>query len=154
MAKSLNKIQLIGNLGKDPEIKSIPSGAQLCRVSLATTDRYKDRNGEWQENTDWHTVVFWERLAEIAAEYLKKGSRVYVEGNVKYRSFEGQDGNTVKLTEIRASNMIMLDSKGSTPGGGGYVNDSGPQEQDYNQPDPEEHLGGSDLGSQDDDVPF
>ena len=86
MARSLNRAQLIGNLGQDPEIRSTPSGASVCNISVATTDSYKDRNGEWQEQTEWHRVVLWNRLADTAGQYLRKGNKVFIEGKIKNKS--------------------------------------------------------------------
>ena len=82
--KSLNRVQLIGNLGKDPEVKYTPQGTPVAKITLATNERFKDKSGEWQDRTEWHNVVLWQRLAEIAGEYLKKGGKVYVEGGCKH----------------------------------------------------------------------
>ena len=86
MPKSVNKVILIGNLGKDPEVKYTPSGTPVAKLTLATNERFKDKGGEWQDRTEWHNVVVWQRLAEIAGEYLKKGSKVYIEGRPKCQS--------------------------------------------------------------------
>ncbi|MFQ5890799.1 MAG: single-stranded DNA-binding protein [Gemmatimonadota bacterium] len=114
MSRSLNKAQLIGNLGADPEIRSIPSGTRVATLSVATSRQWTDRNGQQQEKTEWHRVVAWDRLAEICERYLKKGDRVYIEGSIEYRQWEGQDGQTRFTTEIRARDMIMLGGRGDS----------------------------------------
>ena len=102
--KSLNRVTLIGNLGKDPEIKYTPSGAPVAKITLATNERYKDKSGEWQDRTEWHNVVLWQRLAEIAGEYLKKGGKVYVEGRLQTRSWDDKQTNQKKyMTEVVAT---------------------------------------------------
>lgn len=116
MSRSLNKAQLIGNLGADPEVRSIPSGAKVATLSVATSRQWTDRGGQTQEKTEWHRVVAWERLAEICERYLKKGDRVYIEGPIEYRQWEGQDGQTRYTTEIRAREMIMLGGRGDVAG--------------------------------------
>ena len=123
MARGINKVILIGNLGKDPETRYMPSGGAVTTVTLATSDSWKDKNtGETQERTEWHRVVFFNRLGEIAGEYLKKGSKVYVEGSLRTRKWQGQDGQDRYTTEIVANEMQMLDSKG----GGSAAFDSAP----------------------------
>jgi single-strand DNA-binding protein len=112
MAKGVNRVFLIGNLGKDPEVRYGSSGNAITNVTLATSDSWKDKNtGEQQEKTEWHRVVFFNRLAEIAGEYLTKGSKVYVEGKLQTRKWQGDDGQDRYTTEIVASQMQMLDSK-------------------------------------------
>ena len=112
-SKGVNKVILVGNLGKDPETRYLPSGGAVTNLTLATSDSWKDKaTGENQERTEWHRVVFFNRLAEIAGEYLKKGSKVYVEGRLQTRKYE-KDGVDVYTTEIVASEMQMLDSKGA-----------------------------------------
>jgi single-strand DNA-binding protein len=88
MAKSVNKVILVGNLGKDPEVKFTPSGVPVAKFSLATNERYKDKGGEWQDRTEWHNIVAWQRLAEIVGEYVKKGSKIYIEGRLQTSSWE------------------------------------------------------------------
>ena len=105
---SVNKVILIGNLGRDPEVRYAPSGAAVCNVSLATTRQWKDKSGEKREETEWHRVVFYDRLAEIAGEYLKKGRSVYVEGRLKYGKYTDKDGNERYTTEVIANEMQML----------------------------------------------
>lgn len=116
MSRSLNKAQIIGNLGADPEIRSTTSGVRVATLSVATSRSWTDRSGERQERTEWHRVVCWDKLAEICERYLKRGDRVYIEGRIEYRQWEGQDGQTKYTTEIRAREMIMLG--GSGDGGG------------------------------------
>lgn len=112
MARSLNKVTLIGNLGNDPEMRALPSGSQVANLSIATTDSWRDKaSGEMQERTEWHRVVIFDRLAEIAGQYLKKGSRVYIEGSLRTRSWE-QDGQKKYATEIVCRDMMMLDGRG------------------------------------------
>ena len=114
---SLNKAMVIGRLGADPDVRYTQSNTAVATLSVATTERYKDRNGELQENTEWHRVVAWSRLAEICQQYLKKGSLVYFEGPIQTREWEDKDGQKRYTTEIKALSMQMLDSKGD--GGGG-----------------------------------
>ncbi|MGI9330861.1 MAG: single-stranded DNA-binding protein [Gammaproteobacteria bacterium] len=116
MARGVNKVILIGNLGKDPEIKYMPSGDAVCNVSLATTDSWKDRtSGDQVEKTEWHNLVMFKRTAEVAGEYLRKGSQVYIEGKLQTRKWQDRDGNDRYTTEIRVDNMQML---GGRSGGG------------------------------------
>ncbi|RRS03243.1 single-stranded DNA-binding protein [Aquabacterium soli] len=115
---SINKVIIIGNLGRDPEVRYTPSGAAVCNVSVATTRNWKDKNsGDKVEETEWHRVVFYDRLAEIAGEYLKKGRSVYVEGRLKTRKWQDKDGKDTYTTEIVAENMQLL---GGREGGGNY----------------------------------
>jgi single-strand DNA-binding protein len=118
--KSLNRVTLIGNLGKDPEVKYTPSGTPVAKIALATNERYKDKNGEWQDRTEWHNVVLWQRLAEIAGEYLKKGGKVYVEGRLQTRSWDDKQTNQKKyMTEVVANDLILLGSRAE--GGGDFA---------------------------------
>ena len=112
---SINKVMLIGNLGKDPEIRYMPSGDAIANLTLATTENWKDKAGEKQEKTEWHRVSMFGRLAEIAGEYLKKGSSVYIEGKLQTRKWQDKEGNDRYTTEIVANEMKML---GSRPSGG------------------------------------
>jgi len=119
MARGVNKVILVGNLGRDPEVRYMPSGNAVANVTLATTESWKDKQtGEKQERTEWHNVVFYSRLAEIAGEYLKKGSQVYVEGSLRTRKWQDKSGNDRYTTEIIASDMQML---GGRSGAGGYA---------------------------------
>lgn len=117
---SVNKVIIVGNLGRDPEIRTFPSGDQVANVTIATTDRWKDKqSGEMKEATEWHRVVFNGRLAEIAGQYLRKGSQVYVEGSLRTRKWTDQAGVEKYSTEIRADQMQMLGSRQGMGGGGG-----------------------------------
>lgn len=120
MARGINKVILIGNIGQDPEVKYMPSGGAVTNVSVATSETWKDKNtGQPQERTEWHRVVFFNRLGEIAGEYLKKGSKVYIEGALRTRKWQAQDGTDRYTTEIVASEMQMLDGRGENSGMGG-----------------------------------
>ena len=112
MARGVNKVILIGNLGKDPETRSLPSGGAVANVTVATTDGWKDKQtGEKKEHTEWHNVVFFDRLAEIAGQYLKKGSKVYIEGTLRTRKWQDKEGKDRYTTEIRGDTMQMLGSR-------------------------------------------
>ena len=113
--KSLNKVQLIGNLGKDPELSYTPSGIAVAKFSIATNERWKDNEGNFQERTEWHNIIAWRKLAEICGQYLKKGSKVYLEGRLQTRSWDDKNTGAKRYaTEIIADDMIMLDAKGGT----------------------------------------
>lgn len=119
MARGVNKVILIGNLGQDPEVRFMPSGSPVANLRVATTDTWTDRqSGQRQERTEWHTVVMFNRLAEIAQQYLKKGSRVYLEGRLQTRKWQGQDGQDRYSTEIVVNDMQMLDSRSGGDFGG------------------------------------
>ncbi len=109
--KGLNKVTLIGNLGKDPEIQTLEGNIKVAKFSLATTENYKDSNGQNQSSTDWHNVVLWRGLADLTEKYLRKGSLVYVEGKLKTRNFDDKDGNKKYVTEIVAEQLLLLDKK-------------------------------------------
>jgi len=112
-SRGVNKVILIGNLGRDPETRYMPSGGAVTNITVATSETWKDKNtGEQQERTEWHRVVFFNRLAEIAGEYLRKGSKVYIEGSLRTRKWQDQSGQDRYTTEIVASEMQMLDSRG------------------------------------------
>lgn len=155
MARGVNKVILIGNLGADPEVRYMPSGGAVANVRLATTDSWKDRqSGEAQERTEWHRVVFFGRLGEIAGEYLRKGSKVYVEGRIQTRKWQGQDGQDRYTTEIVASDMQMLDSRGGT---GTYQEPSSAKpaaEWDQPPPQPQGQPAAARTDDFDDDIPF
>jgi single-strand DNA-binding protein len=120
MAKSVNKVILVGRLGRDPELKYTASGTPFCRFSIATDDVWNDKgSGERQERTEWHSIVAWDRLAEICNQYLTKGKLVYIEGSLQTREWDDQEGNKRKTTEVRARDMVMLSSAGDGAGGGG-----------------------------------
>ena len=110
----VNKVILVGNLGKDPEVKYLDSGVAVANFSLATTESYKNKEGERVNQTEWHNIVLWRGLAEVAEKWLKKGASVYIEGKIKTRKWEDKDGNTRYNTEILADNMTMLGSKSTT----------------------------------------
>jgi single-strand DNA-binding protein len=123
---SVNKVIIVGNLGKDPEMRSFPSGDQVANVTIATTDKWKDKqSGEMKEATEWHRVVFNGRLAEIVGQYLRKGSQVYVEGSLRTRKWTDQSGVDKYTTEIRADQMQMLGSRQGMGGPGGGHDDGG-----------------------------
>ena len=148
MARGINKVILIGNLGADPEVKYMPSGEAVATLRLATSESWKDKNtGEQVERTEWHRVVLFRRLGEIAGEYLKKGSKVYIEGRLQTRKWQGQDGQDRYTTEIVASDMQMLDSRG---GGTGNFNNQ-PSSRSDEQPQAAAAGGFDDF---DDDIPF
>ncbi len=145
---SLNKAMIIGRLGQDPDVRYTQSNTAVANLSVATSERYKDNMGEWKENTEWHRVVAWGRLAEICQEYLKKGSQVYIEGPIQTRKWEDKEGQTRYTTEIKALTLTMLDSKGE--GGGGDI----PQKPDSSQPVSSSVDLNEDLDDIDDDLPF
>lgn len=155
MARGINKVILIGNLGRDPEVRYMPSGGAVANLALATSETWKDKNtGENQERTEWHRVVMFGRLGEIAGEYLKKGSKVYIEGKLQTRKWQGQDGQDRYTTEIVANEMQMLDSRGGAGGSanfGGAPAGSGAGQQ---QPASSGAGGGSGFDDFDDDIPF
>ncbi|MEP6872857.1 MAG: single-stranded DNA-binding protein [Burkholderiales bacterium] len=123
---SVNKVILIGNLGRDPEVRYTPSGSAVCNVTLATTRNWKSKeSGEKVEETEWHRIVFYDRLAEIAGEYLKKGRSIYVEGRLKTRKWTDKDGAEKYTTEVIAQEMNMLGSREGMGGGGGGAEDDG-----------------------------
>lgn len=114
--KGVNKVILVGNLGQDPEVKYMPNGDAVCNITVATSESWKDKaSGQQKEKTEWHRVVMFRRLGEIAGQYLKKGSKVYLEGKLQTRKWQGKDGADRYTTEINASEMQMLDSKGQAP---------------------------------------
>jgi single-strand DNA-binding protein len=165
MARGLNKVMLIGNLGADPEIRYTGSGSAVANVRLATAESWRDReSGEQQERTEWHRVVFFSRLAEIVSEYLRKGSQIYVEGRIQTRKWQDRDGNDRYTTEIVANEMQMLGSRGGggTGGGGGAAADS--DERPAGAPAPGGQRPAADtaapardeapMGDFDDDIPF
>lgn len=144
MARGINKVILIGNLGADPETRYMPSGGAVTNVNLATSESWKDKQtGQPQERTEWHRVVFFNRLAEIAGEYLRKGSKVYIEGSLRTRKWQGQDGQDRYTTEIVASEMQMLDGRGGNNEGGNYGGGYGAQggSQSMQQPGPDDYTG-------------
>ena len=151
MARGVNKVILIGNLGGDPEVRFPPDGVAVANFSLATTESWKDRNGERQERTEWHRLVLWRQLAEIAKNYLRKGSKLYVEGKLQTRSWDDQSGQKRYTTEVVVNEMEMLDSRegGGGGGGGGGNMGGGGSDPGPSQPPPYNPQGGDD-----DDLPF
>ena len=127
----VNKVILVGNLGKDPEVRSFEGGAKKASFPLATTETYKTRDGQKKDHTEWHNVVLWRGLADVAEKYLGKGSQVYVEGRIRTRSWDDKDGNKKYMTEIEADTMTMLGRKGDNSGNSGYSDSSS---QDYKTP--------------------
>jgi single-strand DNA-binding protein len=120
MAKSVNKVILVGRLGRDPELKYTASGVPFCRFSMATDDSWNDKGtGERQERTEWHNIVAWDRLAEICNQYLTKGKLIYIEGALQTREWDDQEGNKRKTTEVRARDMVMLSGGAGDSAGGG-----------------------------------
>ena len=115
---SLNKVMLIGNLGKDPEVRFTASGQAVASFSLATSEKFKAKTGEWEERTEWHNITLWGKLAEIAGEYLTKGKTVYIEGRLQTRKWQDKSGNDRYTTEIVGDKMQMLSAKGERSGGG------------------------------------
>ncbi|MFT4630261.1 MAG: single-strand DNA-binding protein [Dinoroseobacter sp.] len=167
MARGINKVILVGNLGNDPEVRYAANGSAIANISVATTDSWKDKNtGEQQDRTEWHRVVMFNRLGEIAGEYLKKGSQVYIEGRLQTRKWQDQSGQDKYSTEIVASEMQMLGGRGG--GGGEMGGDGGYQAPQQRQQAPQQQ-GGQQRGQQasprpaaqpqpsndfDDDIPF
>ncbi|MFZ7095645.1 single-stranded DNA-binding protein [Luteimonas dalianensis] len=160
MARGINKAILVGNLGNDPEIKYTQGGMAITKISLATTSVRKDRDGNTQENTQWHRVTFFGKLGEIAGEYLRKGSQVYVEGEIRYDKYTGQDGVEKYFTEIVANEMQMLGGRGDGGGGGGYERGGGgggggggrPQRPEQPRREPAQRPPAEEFP--DDDIPF
>ena len=127
----VNKVILIGNLGSDPEVKYTPSGVPVVNFNIATTEAWTDKGGERQERTEWHRLVLWRKLAEIAGQYLRKGSKIYVEGKLQTRSWDDQSGQKRYTTEVVVDDLQMLDSRADSPGGGSeFAGDPGPASSD------------------------
>jgi single-strand DNA-binding protein len=161
MARGINKVILIGNLGQDPETRTTPGGATVTNIRIATSETWKDKvSGEMKEQTEWHGIVMWNRLGEIAAEYLHKGSKVYIEGRLQTRKWQDKQGNDRYTTEIVANDMQMLDGRGG--GGGGAA--AGGETRDNRDPGAEATRSGSGSDRSgagaaptadfDDDIPF
>lgn len=147
MARSLNKVMLIGNVGAEPEIKTTPGGTKLAKVSLATNRVFSDRSGGQQEKTEWHRLTFWDKLADLVEQYVHKGDRLYIEGRIEYSTTEGEGGTQRYWTDIVVREMVML---GAGPGGGSGGMDSAPRRRQQAAPS----GGGSPFESDDDDLPF
>lgn len=165
MAGSVNKVILIGNLGRDPEVRSFPNGGKVCNLRIATSENWKDRNtGERREKTEWHSVaIFSEPLVRVAEQYLRKGSKIYIEGQLETRKWQDQSGQDRYSTEVvlrpYTSTLTMLDGRGDNAGGGGYGGGSGDggYDQGYDSgPAPADPYGGGSRPSNDmdDEIPF
>jgi single-strand DNA-binding protein len=156
MAKSVNKVILIGNLGKDPEIKYTPSGTAVAKFSLATNERYKDKSGEWQDRTEWHNIVAWQRLAEIVGEYVKKGSKLYIEGRLQTSSWDDKESGQKKYrTEVIANDLVLLSARGEGDEAGGsraFSRGASSGGNSFDQRAPDESLAQTEIT--DDDIPF
>ena len=151
MARGVNKVILVGNLGADPETRAMPSGMTVCNLRIATSESWKDRqSGEQQERTEWHRVALFGRLAEVAAEYLHKGSQVYIEGSLRTRKWQDKQGTERYTTEIIASDMQMLGGRG---GGGGGAAAEAPRERGE-LPEPAAATTSTEREEFDDDIPF
>ncbi len=162
MAKSVNRVTLLGNVGKDPEVKFLPSGQAVANFTIATSDRFKDKAGEWQDRTEWHNLAAFARTAEIVRDYVKKGSKIYVEGRLTTRSWDDKEtGKKVYRTEILVNELVLLSGRGEGEGGGGGSyggssrQSSGSSSGGYDQraPAPVNDDYG-DQGITDDDIPF
>ena len=160
--KSVNKVILIGNLGKDPEVKYTPQGTPVAKFSLATNERFKDKDGNWQDRTEWHNITAWARTAEIAGEYLKKGNKVYIEGSLRTHSWDDKTSGQKKyMTEIVVNDLVLLGGRGEAGGGGDFSSNSrgagasagGGNNFDQRTPEPE-HAGASAGPITDEDIPF
>lgn len=153
MARGVNKVILVGNLGKDPETRALPSGATVANFSIATSESWKDKTtGENVDKTEWHNIVAFGKLADIIAQYLRKGSQVYVEGALQTRKWQDKEGNDRYTTEIKINEMQMLGGKGDS--GGGYsppVQSQAPKKAPAPKPEPAQAAASSDF---DDDIPF
>lgn len=146
MAIGVNKAILLGNLGKDPEVRHLDNGRAVANFSIATSESYKNRSGEKVTNTEWHNIVLWTPLAEIAEKYLKKGNQVYIEGRITTRSYDDKDGNKKYITEIVGRELTLLG------GGGGRPSDDSPGREDYS-PDYNQDVETTE-GEETDDLPF
>lgn len=163
MARGINKVILIGNIGGDPETRYLPSGGAVTNITLATSESWKDKqSGQAQERTEWHRVVFFNRLAEIAGEYLRKGSKVYIEGSLRTRKWQDKDGQDRYTTEIVAAEMQMLDGRGGAGGGDNYgappasapAPRSQPRQQQAPAPAANQAPPAGNYDDFDDDIPF
>jgi single-strand DNA-binding protein len=159
MARGINKVILVGNLGKDPETRYMPNGKAVTNFSIATSESWTDKqSGDKQERTEWHNIVMFEKLAEIAAEYLRKGSQVYVEGSLRTRKWQDKEGKDRYTTEIVARDMQMLGGRGGAGGAASGGGGSGGAESRPTRQVPAEDrgppAGGNDEGGFDDDIPF
>ena len=158
MARGINKVILVGNLGKDPEVRYMPSGGAVANITVATSEQWKDKQtGENQERTEWHRVVMFGRLGEIAGEYLRKGSQVYIEGKLQTRKWQGQDGQDRYTTEIVANEMQRLGGRGGSGGSADFNQGGGGGGQPQQPPSGgggQSQGGGGNFDEFDDDIPF
>lgn len=167
MAKSVNKVILLGTLGKDPELKYTPQGTAVAKFSMATNESYKDKqSGEWKERTEWHNIVCWQRTAEVASEYLKKGRKVYIEGRITTRSWDDKEtGQKKYMTEIICNDLVLIGGKkegdssgGGDSEGGGYSKRGGAAAgggmDQRGGGDQEDHFSQNNAEITDDDIPF
>jgi single-strand DNA-binding protein len=156
--KSVNKVILIGNLGKDPELKYTPSGTPVAKFSLATNERFKDKDGQWQDRTEWHNITAWARTAEIAGEYLKKGGKVYIEGSLRTHSWDDkQSGQKKYMTEIVVNDMVLLGGRGegmTDDSGGGRSRGASAGGNNFDQRSPEPEPAAASTPISDEDIPF
>jgi single-strand DNA-binding protein len=153
MSRSLNKVMLIGNVGSEPEIKTTGGGTKLAKVSLATNRTFNDRSGQKQERTEWHRLTFWDKLADLVEQYVKKGDRVYVEGRIEYSQTEDDKGNQRFWTDIVVQEMVLLGGSGGA--GGGSYDSPAPQRRRQPAPGGAPSGGGpSPFDAEDDDLPF
>jgi single-strand DNA-binding protein len=156
--KSVNKVILIGNLGKDPELKYTPSGTPVAKFSLATNERFKDKEGQWQDRTEWHNITAWARTAEIANEYLKKGGKVYIEGSLRTHSWDDKTTNQKKyMTEVVVNDLVLLSGRGEGGGtdSGGQARGAAAGGNNFDQRAPEgEPAPASSAPISDEDIPF
>lgn len=153
MSRSLNKVMLIGNVGSEPEIRTTGGGTRLAKVSLATNRTFKDRSGNQQDKTEWHRLTFWDRMAELVEQYVKKGDRLYVEGRIEYSQTEDDKGNQRFWTDIVVQEMVMLGGSGGGGGGGGGYESSAPRRGRPAAPGGG-GSGPSPFDADDDDLPF
>jgi single-strand DNA-binding protein len=152
MPKSVNKVILLGNVGKDPEVKFLPSGLPVANLTLATSDRFKDKAGEWQDRTEWHNLTAYQRVAEIIRDYVKKGAKLYVEGRIQTRSWDDQASGQKKYrTEIIVKDIVLLSGRGEGESGGGSPR-SNTGSFDQRAPAHHEEFAGTEIT--DDDIPF
>ena len=152
MPKSVNKVILLGNVGKDPEVKMLPSGQAVANLTLATSERFKDKAGEWQDRTEWHNLTAYQRLAEIIRDYVKKGNKLYVEGRIQTRSWDDQASGQKKYrTEIIVNDLVLLSGRGEGETGGGSSRSS-TASFDQRAPVHQDDFAGTEIT--DDDIPF
>ncbi|WP_200975026.1 single-stranded DNA-binding protein [Echinicola sp. 20G] len=151
----VNKVILVGNLGKDPEVRHLESGSVVANLTLATTEAYKDRNGNRVENTEWHDLELWDGQAKVAEQYLRKGSQIFVEGKIKSDTWQDEQGNNRKRTKIRVLSFTMLGSKNSEMGAGGSSNPNTISQPNAGNPQPASMpSSGGNIEEGDDDLPF